>query len=74
MLHHLILFLAPEAAAQATMTSPPAVARSARRLPFVSRGNWRLVLAVFADALGLLLLIAGSWLALRLLEALLGQL
>ena len=72
MLQHLTLFLAPEAAAQATMTSPPALAGPARRLPILRWRALRLVGAVIADALGFMLLFAGGWLMLAVLQALLG--
>ena len=72
MLHTLMLFLAPSAApAQAVEVSPPAVARPARgrrRNLFRSMG---FALRVAGDACGFVILFAGCWLALQLLQALL---
>jgi len=78
MLHSLMMFLAPaNAQVQATPTSPPAVARPARRPARGSissrlqrRGiSLRLVANILGNAVGFIVLLAGCWLVLQLLQA-----
>jgi hypothetical protein len=69
MSHFLTMFLAPEGCApQATLTSPPADERPARRrIP----GPWslRFMAVVVANAAGFGLLLAGCWFSLQLMQA-----
>lgn len=75
MLHCLILFLAPQPApTQATLTSPPAVARPESWLPVGAKRRWRFVAAVLGNMLGLAALLLGSWGFLLLLQDLLSTL
>jgi hypothetical protein len=71
-MHSLFLFLAPETTpAQATMTSPPAVAGPVRTSPGRS-GPWlRRIAGIAGDMLGFTVLFAGCWLFLVLLATLL---
>ena len=72
MIHSLLLFLAPETTpAQATMTSPPAVAGPVRTSPGRGRLWSRRIAGMAGDMLGFAALFAGCWLFLSLLEALL---
>ena len=69
MFHSLMMFLAPEAAqAQATPTSPPAVARPVRQRPARGIIMLRLVASVVGNAAGFAVLLAGCWMTLRLME------
>ena len=75
MLHCLTLFLAPQPApTQATLTSPPAVARPASWLPVGAKRRWRFAVAVLGNTLGLAALLLVSWGFLLLLQDLLGTL
>jgi hypothetical protein len=72
MFHSLMMFLAPEAAqAQATPTSPPAVARPVRQRPARGIIMLRLVASVVGNAAGFAALMAGCWMILQLLQVLL---
>ncbi len=72
MIHHSILFLAPEGSVpQATTTSPPAVHPPARR----PRRAWtrvRFVAGVVGNAAGFGMLLAASWFSVQLLAGLMG--
>lgn len=71
MLHSLMMFLAPaNAQVQATPTSPPAVARPARR-PARGSISLRGVASVAGNTVGFIALLAGCWMLLQLLQALL---
>jgi hypothetical protein len=70
MFHSLMMFLAPEAEpVQATLDSPPAVARSAGPSPARGVITLRSVVAVIGNAVGFALLMAGCWMALQLMQA-----
>ena len=72
MFHSLMMFLAPEAAqAQATPTSPPAVARPVRQRPARGIIMLQLVASVVGNAAGFAALMAGCWMILQLLQVLL---
>ena len=67
-----IMFLAPETASlQATPTSPPAVAIPARRDPARGDVTWKFAAGVAGNAVGFAALMAGCWMVLQLLQALL---
>jgi hypothetical protein len=69
MFHSLMMFLAPEAAqAQATPTSPPAVARPVRQRPARGIIMLRLVASVVGNAAGFAALLASCWMTLQLME------
>jgi len=69
MFYSLMMFLAPEAAqAQATPTSPPAVARPARR-PARGSISLRGAASVAGNTIGFAALMAGCWLVLQLMQA-----
>jgi hypothetical protein len=69
MFHSLMMFLAPEAAqAQATPTSPPAVARPVRQRPARGIIMLQLVASVVANAAGFAVLLASCWMTLQLME------
>mgnify|MGYP001813146399 FL=1 len=69
MFHSLMMFLAPEAAqAQATPTSPPAVARPVRLRPARGIIMLRLVASVVGNAAGFAALLAGCWMTLQLMQ------
>ena len=69
MFHSLMLFLAPETAqTQATPTSPPAVARPARR-PARGSVSLHLVASVVGNAAGFVAMLAGCWMVLQLMQA-----
>ena len=69
MFHSLMMFLAPEAAqAQATPTSPPAVARPARRLPARGVIKLRLAASVIGNAIGFAAMLAGFWMVMLLIQ------
>ena len=71
MIHHSILFLAPEGAVpQATTTSPPAVQSPARRRLHAWK-KIRFVAGVVANAAGFGVLLAGCWFSLQLMQGLL---
>ena len=71
MLHSLMMFLAPATAqVQATPTSPPAVARPVRAPARVGI-SLRFLASVAGSALGFALLLAGFWMVLLLIQALL---
>jgi hypothetical protein len=70
MIHSLSLFLAPEnAAAQATLNSPPAMEGPAVR----KRGNIgsiaRFMAAIAGNAIGFGALLAGCWFSLQLMQS-----
>jgi hypothetical protein len=68
MIHHSILFLAPEASvSRANTTSPPAVQTSASRLPDVWK-KIRFLAGVVANAAGFGMLLAGCWFSLQLMQ------
>ncbi len=68
MIHHSILFLAPEGSVpQATTTSPPAVHTPARRAPRAWK-RIRFVAGVVANAAGFGMLLAGCWFSLQLMQ------
>ena len=68
MLQSLLMFLAPATAgAQATTHSPPALPEPAWK-PY---RNWKLALSVIGNAAGFLAFLAGCWLMLQVLLALL---
>ena len=70
MFYSLMMFLAPEAAqAQATPTSPPAVARPVRQGPARGRITLRFIAKVIGNAAGFLAMLAGCWLVLQLMQA-----
>ena len=70
MLQSLMMFLAPETApAQATPTSPPAVARPVRRRPARGVISLRFVAGVVGNAVGFMALLAGCWMVLQLMQA-----
>ena len=70
MFHSLMMFLAPEAAqAQATPTSPPAVARPVRRSPARGLISLRFAVGVIGNTIGLAALMAGCWMVLQLMQA-----
>jgi hypothetical protein len=72
MFHSLMMFLAPEAAqAQATPTSPPAVARPVRQRPARGIIMLRRVAGVVGNAAGFAVLFAICWMTLQLIQALL---
>jgi hypothetical protein len=69
MLHSFMMFLAPaDAQVQATPTSPPAVARPARR-PARGSISLRMAANVLGNAVGFIALLAGCWLVLQLIGA-----
>jgi len=69
MFHSLMLFLAPEAAqTQATPTSPPAVVRPVRR-PARGSVSLHLVANVVGNAAGFVVMLAGCWMVLLLMQA-----
>jgi hypothetical protein len=69
MFHSLMMFLAPEAAqAQATPTSPPAVARPVRQRPARGIIMLQLVASVVGNAAGFAVLLASCWMTLQLME------
>ena len=69
MFHSLMMFLAPEPApAQATPTSPPAVARPVRRSPARGVISLRFVFGVIGNAVGFAVLLAICWMLLQLLQ------
>jgi hypothetical protein len=69
MFHSLMMFLAPEPApAQATPTSPPAVAPSVRRSPARGVISLRFVAGVIGNAVGFAVLLAICWMLLQLLQ------
>ena len=69
MFHSLMMFLAPEAAqAQATPTSPPAVARPVRQRPARGIIMLRLVASVVGNAAGFAALLAFCWMTLQLMQ------
>jgi len=69
MLHSLMMFLAPaNAQVQATPTTPPAVARPARR-PARGGISLRLAASVAANAVGFVAMLGGCWLVLQLIQA-----
>jgi hypothetical protein len=71
MLQCLMMFLAPaNAQVQATPTSPPAVARPVRK-PARGGISLRLAVNVAGNAIGLVALLAGCWMVLQLIQALL---
>ena len=68
MIHHSILFLAPEGSVpQATTTSPPAVPTPARR-PRQAWKKIRFVAGVVGNAAGFGMLLAGCWFSLQLMQ------
>ncbi|MGD8346298.1 MAG: hypothetical protein PVI83_03570 [Lysobacterales bacterium] len=68
MIHHSILFLAPEGSVpQATTTSPPAVQTPARR-PLHAWKKIRFVAGVAGNAAGFGMLLAGCWFSLQLIS------
>ena len=68
MLHSLMMFLAPaNAQVQATPTSPPAVARPARR-PARGGISLRLAANVVGNTVGFIGLLTGCWLVLQLIQ------
>ena len=70
MIHHSILFLAPEGSVpQATTTSPPAVPTPARR-PRQAWEKIRFVAGVVGNAAGFGMLRAGCWFSLQLMQGL----
>ena len=70
MIHHSILFLAPEGSVpQATTTSPPAVHTPARR-PLHAWKRIRFMAGVVANAAGFGMLLAGCWFSLQLMQGL----
>jgi len=70
MFHSLMMVLAPEAEpVQATLDSPPAVARSAGPSPARGVITLRLVAAVIGNAFGFVALMTGGWMVLQLLQA-----
>ena len=69
MLHSLMMFLAPATAqVQATPTSPPAVARPVRA-PAREGISLRFVAGIIGDAVGFLVMLAGCWMVLQLMQA-----
>lgn len=71
MTHFLTTFLAPEGCvAQATLTSPPADPKPARRHRPV-QAALRFMAGVVVDAAGFGLLLAGCWFSLQLIQGLL---
>ena len=70
MFQSLMMFLAPATApqAQATPTSPPAVAPPARRRPARGIISLRLAASVLGNALGFAALLAGCWFLLWLMQ------
>lgn len=63
----LVLFLAPENAPQATLNTPPAVARPAK--PLVKhRADFSFVAAVLGNTIGFGVILAGCWFSLRLMQ------
>ena len=72
MLHFLTLFLAPPTAQpQATSNSPPAAPGAQGRPPASGTAAWKRALGVLGNAAGFVALLAGCWLALQVLVALL---
>jgi hypothetical protein len=73
MFHSLMMFLAPAAVsqAQATPTSPPAVARPERRRPARGIISLRLAASVVGNAAGFAAMLAGCWFLLWLMQAIL---
>ena len=70
MIHHSILFLAPEGSVpQATTTSPPAVHAPARR-PRQAWKKIRFMAGVVGNAAGFGMLLAGCWFSLQLMQGL----
>ena len=71
MFHSLMMFLAPETApqAQATPTSPPAVARPARRRPARGVIKLRQIATVIGNAIGFAAVLAGCWMLMLLAQA-----
>ena len=68
MLQCLMMFLAPaHAQVQATPTSPPAVARPARR-PARGGISLRLAANVIGNTVGFVALLTGCWLVLQLIQ------
>ena len=69
MFHSLSLFLAPEnAAAQATLNSPPAIERPAGRSRGESGSRARFMAAIAGNAIGFGALLAGCWFSLQLMQ------
>jgi len=70
MFHSLMMFLAPETApqAQATPTSPPAVARPERRRTARGIISLRLAASVVGNAAGFAAMLAGCWFLLWLMQ------
>ncbi len=72
MLKSLTMFLAPATAqARVTPKPPPAAARPAPARPVRSAIPWRLAVRVISDAVGFAALLAGCWIVLQLMQALL---
>ena len=68
MIHHSILFLAPEASVpRANTTSPPAVQTPARRSPEAWE-KIRFLAGIVANAAGFGMLLAGCWFSLQLMQ------
>ncbi len=73
MIHSLSLFLAPEsAAAQATLTTPPAIERPAGRQRGTIGNRARFMAAIAGNAIGFGALLAGCWFSLQLMQLVLG--
>ena len=71
MLQSLMMFLAPATAqVQATPTSPPVVARTVRA-PVRGGISLRLAASVVGNAIGFAAIMAGCWIFLHLIQALL---
>jgi hypothetical protein len=72
MLQTLMMFLAPAAAQpQATADTPPAAGAPAPVWPVRRSVSWKWAARVLAEAVGLLAMLAGCGLVLRLIEVLL---
>ena len=72
MRHCLMMFLAPATAQpQATTNSPPAKIAPAPRRSVPGFLSWKVVLGVLGNAAGFVALLAGCWLMLQVLRALL---
>ena len=68
---HSMLFAPGSAAAQATLTSPPAVEIPARQRPGRGRHSLKFMASVAGNTIGFGALLAGCWFSLQLMQVLL---
>ena len=67
MLQNLLMFIAPENTSQATLSSPPAVARPAK--PLVQhRKNLKFGVSVLGNTIGFGAILAGCWFSVQLMQ------